>query len=109
MSEGKHTKLPWKIWDGENARINGFEIVAGTPVAELIAILKQSVLIPLEEQKANAVFIVKAANSHDQLMEVAKMACAHLARERGCEGRCEITLCPIPAALKAAGEDADHE
>ncbi len=81
----KHTDLPWNAFDGGIYDSDGFEIL------EEEAILLNWNSIPgvnhwsdkpgitckertLEEVKANAEFIVRACNSHDELLEALKNA-----------------------------------
>lgn len=83
--EAKHTKLPWHI--GERSGNAGFRIYAGEqPIAEIRYIRGESCSKKgIEEEKANAEFIVKAVNCHDDLLAASELAVAEIEAELACQ------------------------
>ncbi len=121
MSKGKHTKLPWKIGvtsDNRTVVSSGMGkafigIVADVEVDHWKESRRgdKDVDAVREEINANGAFIVKAVNSHDQLVKALKLAQSQLeycgygdAWERECAEEADVEG-KIDEALKAAGEE----
>jgi hypothetical protein len=66
MSESKHTPLPWKM-----RQLGKTRCVIEGPGEDCCIAMMTRWLPPFDaaEQKANADFIVKACNAHDELVE----------------------------------------
>lgn len=62
--QGAHTPTPWSVWDKTKIYGPGEEILTEVNNGNL----------GVEQDKANAAFIVRAVNSHERLIQ----ACRHL-------------------------------
>lgn len=78
-TETKHTPTPWEVHDHKDARHHEFAIIArealdqqgelGVKVASVWGSKRGH--CSAETSKANAAFIVRACNAHDELLELA--------------------------------------
>lgn len=72
----QHTPTPWKTMT-----LNPYIFSGEEP--EEIAVARFDMKLPLDQQKANAAFIVKAVNCHEELLEAAKSMQAEIRRRVG--------------------------
>ena len=98
---GKHTPTPWRVDSKYRADIIGAD---GRDVAETA--LSASYRRPLEDQYANAAFIVRACNAHEAMREALKHAFDALHAHGGLayEENGKTAGVRIRAALKLAEE-----
>lgn len=68
-SKPQHTPTPWKS--------EGHDIVSVNPDRHIAAIIRHNPGTTVDEQIANASFIVRAVNCHEDLMRLAKFVAAH--------------------------------
>lgn len=89
MKTSKHTPTPWTLWE-ENEH---FVLSGKTTIAEVYSDwgyapkTKNERIAPNEEGKANAEFIVRAVNSHEELLKAAKEAEDALAQSISKDGK----------------------
>ncbi len=97
MSE--HTPIPWK------AHSRYAEILSGLDRNGCVAVFRDSGLITKAEAMANRDFVLRACNSHDDLLAALELA------EQGSEGLCPVCLewyeehgsdCKLKAAIDKA-------
>lgn len=113
MSEGKHTPTPWnKIEENEEISITAEGTNLAYDILSLPLFDDGSYGWPCPElnnntQRANADFIIKAVNSHDQIVEALELACTMLDNLMRCkrDGCCNDRQCAVFRARKAAGEE----
>lgn len=73
----KHTALPWHM-ELENYE-DGIDIMLYNKHNNDLATLHSGYYFTLEEAKANAEFIVRACNCHEELLEACKLAVSCMA------------------------------
>jgi len=71
MDNAKHTALPWK-WDNDHNE-DPIRLISGKDTIVLEAWGLYCDDLGLDLDKANAEYIVRACNSHEELVEVAKL------------------------------------
>jgi len=108
----KHTPTPWHVWSEDKGRRDDVYI-AGNPTGELGGMRKLAYMVDTwtgANTEANAEFIVRACNAHDQLVTVAKLAKSlteSALSEHGHNPKlvaeAKLALSRIDAALAAAG------
>lgn len=96
--QAQHTPVPWHINEHSETSING----AGILVASCGG-YSNNARDPMElhnELKANAAFIVRACNSHDDLLAFVKAVEAALDGKRNRFGKLESYTCRDPELLR---------
>lgn len=98
--EAKHTAGPWKLeYIGKTVRVVTDE--PGADYGDDVAVLPNT-----EQCTADAAFIVRACNAHDELVEAAKSAEAIFARQKWVDGSTDpeaAALRKLRTALASAG------
>ena len=100
MPEAKHTPVPYKWdepsnWHGLSARIYHENEGRYEPIATV-----QLSGWPRRVGLANAAFLVRAANSHEQLLEACRIALDNLTNIYGCPNGATASM--LRAAIAAA-------
>ena len=99
-----HTKGPWEVAHYEDGILEGVNFIRSTVNNYSVCILINGGTSP-EETEANAAFIVRACNSHDELIEVLKDAILeieYLHDKFKTTGSGNATLAKIDAAIAKA-------
>jgi hypothetical protein len=110
QNESKHTPAPWEVKDG-SYNINGDHMkwIAG-PDHIVIAMVTDKNLKDTTRRDADAAFIVRAVNSHEALLAIAKaaerMMYGHLdtARDEGEKTLGQLLTRHAPAIQQAEGK-----
>lgn len=72
------TPLPWEVYEGMEDKPS-LEIVYEDRTGQLVTVADCfSSDVPVSERLPNTSFIVRACNSHEELLEVLKMAATHI-------------------------------
>lgn len=94
MPETKHTPLPWRLYEGDDYISVGTTDPSDPLILDTIGQRSNDPDRPEDEQVANAEFIVRAVNSHDDLLAV----CRAVLDRHSYQGTGE----PWPALFEAA-------
>lgn len=66
----KHASIPWEVAHYEGCLLEGVNVIRQVSSKKDICTLG----LPTEEDEANGAFIVRAVNSHDELLHACKVA-----------------------------------